>query len=376
MTSVPNRTPSRLAPAGRLTVGLIAPPWVPVPPPQYGGTELVIDVLARGLQAAGHRVRLFATGDSTCPVPRQWIYPRALGTDGRPPPELDHVRRAYEALDGRVDIIHDHTLWGPWLWAREPRSTPVVATVHGAFTEDTAPMYRAVSRLVPIVAISRSQAASCPGMAVAAVIHHGIDPGAFAAGPGDGGYVAFLGRMNPDKGPQRAIVAARRAGVPIRLAAKIWEPGEHRFFDQTIRPMLGHDAVYVGEVGPAEKACLLGRAIALLNPIRWPEPFGLVMVEAMACGTPVISFPEGAAPEIVDDGVTGFLCDGETAMAAAVASLGDIDRRACRAAVESRFSAGRMVDDHLRLYRKVLAGEIRRRGTATGASIRGTAAAG
>jgi len=339
----------------RLRVGLVAPPWVPVPPPLYGGTELVIDTLARGLVAAGHEVVLFATGDSTCPVPLLWAYPEALGTTGSAEAELDHVIRAYGALDGRVDVIHDHTLFGPWRAAARPGLTPVVTTNHGPFNEEMASRYSQIASRVPVVAISAAQAATAPEVGVAAVIHHGIDVDALPFGTGQGGYVAFLGRMNPDKGPDRAIRAARAAGVPIRLGAKMWEPAELAYFANSVEPLLGDDAVYVGEVGRADKTDLLAGAAALLNPIRWPEPFGLVMVEALAVGTPVIAFCEGAAPEIVRHGVNGFLCADEQAMAGAIACIGQIDRRACRAVAEEAFSTRRMVADHLVLYRDAIA---------------------
>lgn len=339
----------------KLRVGLVAPPWVPVPPPRYGGSEVVIDVLARGLLAAGHEVTLFTTGDSTCPVPRAWVYPEALGTPTSGAAERVHVEAAYRALLGRVDIIHDHTLLGPWRCASRPCPTPVVATSHGPLTDEMARYYEPIARRLPVVAISAAQAASAPGVAVAAVIHHGIDLGAFPLGAGEGGYVAFLGRMDPDKGPHRAVCAARAAGVPIVLAAKMWEPAERAFFAAEVKPLLGADAVYVGEIGGQAKVELLGRATALLNPIRWPEPFGLVMVEAMATGTPVLSFAEGSACEIVVDGVTGFLCDDVAALAAAIGRVSRLDRGQVRAAAEARFSAARMVSDYVGLYRRAIA---------------------
>jgi glycosyltransferase involved in cell wall biosynthesis len=164
----------------------------------------------------------------------------------------------------------------------------------------------------------------------------------------------FLGRMNPDKGAHRAIAAARAAGKRILLAAKIWEPPERRYFEEFVEPLLGDDAVFVGEVGGTQKQELLGGAEALVNPIRWNEPFGLVMIESLACGTPVIAFPEGAAPEIVHDGRTGFLCDDTAQMADAIARVEQLDRRECRASVEGYFSAERMVRDHLALYERVI----------------------
>jgi len=341
------------APERPLRVGLIAPPWVAVPPPVYGGTELVIDLLARGLLAAGHDVMLFSTGDSTCPVDRRWRYPQALGTTADLVAELAHVETAYRNM-ADVDIIHDHTMTGP-TWAELPfDSTPVVTTVHGPFTDEFRRLYATAARRgASLIAISQHQRNSAPEVPIAGVIHHGLDVDTIPVGNGDGGYVLFLGRMHPDKGAHRAIAAARAAGLEIVLAAKMWEPAERRYFAERVKPLLGRDAVYVGECGAEEKFELLAGARALVNPIRWPEPFGLVMAEALACGTPVVAFREGAAPEIVDHGTTGFLSIDEDDLAASLSRIGEIDRGACRAAAESRFSTRRMVNDHVSLYRRL-----------------------
>jgi glycosyltransferase involved in cell wall biosynthesis len=337
-----------------LRVGLIAPPWVPVPPVVYGGTELVVDQLARGLEQAGCEVVLFTTGDSTCPVERRWLYPAALGTVGAPIAEMAHVKRAYQELAG-VDVIHDHTLSGP-LWLDVPAgSPPVVTTMHGELLTELRPQYAAAAARASIVAISHAQRRSAPEVPVAAVIHHGLDVAATPVGSGDGGYVLFLGRMSATKGAHRAILAARAAGRRILLAAKMWEPSERRYFTEVVEPMLGADATYVGEVGSEQKVDLLCGAEALVNPIRWPEPFGLVMIEALACGTPVVTFAEGAAVEIIEHGVTGFVCLDEADMALRLAQVGHLDRAACRHSAEVRFSTPRMVADHLELYERVLA---------------------
>lgn len=337
-----------------LHVGLIAPPWVPVPPPVYGGTELVIDNEARGLSAAGHRVTLFTTGDSTCPVARRSVHPQAVGTTGSLVDELGQVELAYDELHG-CDIIHDHTVLGP-LWAVANDVAPVVVTTaHGPFTPALASLYRSVGERVAVIAISRHQRDSAPSVPIARVIHHGIDVDRYPIGRGNGGYVVFLGRMHPDKGVHRAIEIARAAGKRLLIAAKIWEPEEHRYFDQVVEPMLGGDVVYLGQVGNGVKQDLLGRAEALLNPIRWPEPFGLVMIEALAMGTPVLTFAEGSAPEIIEHGRTGYVCGDEAEMSARLRSIDHIDRRDCRHAAESRFSTRRMVDDHVALFRELLA---------------------
>lgn len=333
----------------RLTVGLIAPPWVPVPPSVYGGTELVLDLLARGIQDAGHEVVLFATGDSTCPVVRRWAHPAAVGTTAGTVDELVQIEAAYSSLQD-VDVIHDHTMLGPLWSAATTADVPVVTTVHARLTPPLAALYRAVAPVVAIVAISRHQRDSAPSVPVRAVIHHGVDVAARPFGAGSGGYVLFLGRMHPDKGVHRAISIARAAGKRLLIAAKMWEPPEQQYFDTTVRPLLGQDAQYLGPVGHHDKLTLLANAEALLNPIRWPEPFGLVMIEALAAGTPVLAFAEGAAPEIVQDGITGYLCSDDLDMAYRLSTIGAIDRTACRRSAEERFTSGRMVREHLELY--------------------------
>jgi glycosyltransferase involved in cell wall biosynthesis len=336
-----------------LRIGIIAPPWVAVPPPVYGGTELVINELALGLVAAGHQAELFASGDSTCAVPRKWLFPRALGTPADPGLEFAHVQRAYEVL-GAVDLVHDHTLTGPrWAGMWRPE-LPVVTTNHGPFTAEMRVHFGSIAEQVAIIAISHAQRRDAPEIPVAAVIHHGIDVDAFPVGRGDGRYVLFLGRMSPDKGVHRAIAIARAAGKRLLIAAKMWEPAERRYFVEQVEPLLGDDSVYIGAVGGQRKLDLLAGAEALVNPIRWPEPFGLVMIEALACGTPVLAFAEGAAPEIVEHGRTGFLCVDEADMAARLGDVGSLDRAVCRASMTERFSVQRFIDDHLALYRRVL----------------------
>ena len=334
-----------------MRIAVVAPPWLPVPPPAYGGTELVLDGLCRGLADLGHEVLLYATGDSTTDVPRAWTYDVARGVESiNPASELCHVIGAYQAArDFRADVVHDHTLTGP-VYGHD-RGIPVVTTNHGPFSGDLSVLYRALAAArVPIVAISRHQAASAGDVPVAAVIHHGVDATRFPVGEGSGGYALCLGRMVPEKGIHLAARAARAAGRPLLIAAKMREPAERRYFADQVEPLLGGGVEYVGEVGVEEKHRLLGGAACLLNPIDWAEPFGMVMIEALACGTPVVATPRGAAPEIVDHGVTGLLAEGEHALAAALACVEDLDRRACRDAVEQRFSHRRLAADHVALY--------------------------
>ncbi|MGH9101738.1 MAG: glycosyltransferase family 4 protein [Acidimicrobiales bacterium] len=328
-----------------------------VPPPAYGGTEAVLDTLARGLHAIGHEVTLFTTGDSTCPVPRASVLPRAIGVGvGGSATELRHVIHAYEVAAG-ADVVHDHTLVGP-VYADRFAGLPVVTTNHGPFESELGDYYRAIGERTPVIAISRHQASTARGVPVAAVIHHGVDLDRFPPGPGNGGYAVFLGRMCPEKGVDTAVRAARLAGIPLRLAAKMSEAAEQLYFDRLVRPLLGGDIEYVGELGSVDKLALLGGAICLVNPIAWPEPFGMVMVEALACGTPVVATPMGAVPEIVDHNVTGFVCSGEQALADAVLASTGLDRQACRRAVAARFSAERMVADHSALYASLIGGHM------------------
>src|SRR4051794_18562181 len=341
-----------------MRIGLIAPPWLPVPPPKYGGTEAVVDRLARGLTARGHDVVLFTTGDSTCPVPKRWVYEQAQRQAlGQVVVELHHLVRAYDALRD-CDIVHDHTVAGPIYAMRYPE-LPVVTTAHGPFDGGLEDIYTAVSDRVPLIAISRHQA-STAGIPTRAVIHHGVDPEAFPVGDGEGGYYCYMGRMAPYKGAKEAVQIAREAGVRLLLAAKMDEADEHEYFEQEVEPLLGDGIEYVGEIGGQERLDLLGGAIALLNPISWDEPFGLVMVEALACGTPVLAFPRGAAPEIIDDGVTGLLCQDVEDAVRRLPELGELSREGCRQRVENYFSTARMVDEHLTLYEDVIAHSVSR----------------
>jgi glycosyltransferase involved in cell wall biosynthesis len=335
-----------------MRIALVAAPWLPVPPTAYGGTEVVIDRLATGFVAAGHEVLLFTTGDSTCPVPRAWVRAQAdLDLLGQSVVELHHLVHAYDRV-ADFDIIHDHTVLGP-AYALGRCRGQVVTTNHGPFTAEINDIYAHVVQHAALIAISHDQASRSTA-AVSAVIHHGVRPEDFPVGAGDGDYLLFLGRFSPDKGAREAALAAHEAGVNLVLAAKMREPGEIEYFHEQVEPLLDSRVRYVGEVGREHKLELLGSARALLNPIRWPEPFGLVMIEALASGTPVLTLRWGAAPEIVDDGTTGFVCESDADLVAAIGRIGELDRAACRRALETRFSADRMVRDHLDLYERLL----------------------
>jgi glycosyltransferase involved in cell wall biosynthesis len=336
-----------------MRIAVIAPPWTPVPPKLYGGIELVVDRLATGFHKAGHEVLLFTTGDSTSPVPRDWVLQEAEHERiGMVVPELRHIMAAYEAVKD-FDIVHDHTVMGP-VYAQRFPDLKVVTTVHGPFNDELIDIYGRIADRVPLIAISHAQSRPAPQIPIARVIHHGLDVAEFPFGSGEGGYFLFLGRMSPDKGAHRATEVAFKAGVPLVMAAKMREPWEHQYFERNVQPYLNENLRYVGEVPHEEKLELLANARGLLFPIRWNEPFGMVMIEAMACGTPVLAFPEGAAPEVVQDGKTGFLCQDEDEMVEALDRIGEIDRAACRASVEGYFSNSRMVQEHLELFEEIV----------------------
>ncbi|NUT72526.1 glycosyltransferase family 4 protein [Pseudarthrobacter sp. C4D7] len=337
-----------------MRIGVVAGPWIPIPPVTYGGIERVVDTLARGFSAAGHEVLLAAPSESTCPVPHvPGMRPASRDELGLTMSELSHVIRAYQGLQD-VDIIHDHTLAGP-LHAQRPAAIPVVSTIHGPLHQDARDVYRAMSRNTAIVAISQDQASHAQDVPVTQVIHHGMDVADVPVGSGRGGYLCFVGRASRDKGLLEAITIARQAGVHLKIAVKMREPDEIRYFREVIEPILGPNEDFVGEVDDHAKYRLMGEAMAFLTPIQWAEPFGLMMIEALATGTPVLSTRIGSAPEIVEHGRTGFLGDTQE-LTGLVGEAAGLSRERCRASVEERFSAGRMVAQYLGLFQQLLAG--------------------
>ncbi len=342
-------------PSGPMHVGLLAPPWVSVPPDSYGGTEVVVDNLARGLRARGHDVTLFTVGSSTCPVRRRSLFPAPAEPMGESTLEAAHVLAGLDALAG-CDVIHDHTALGALLAGLPRRRVPpMVTTHHNLFTPAAQRVLATASARTAVVAISRSHARRAGRVPVTEVVPHGIDLDLYRAGPGDGGYLLFVGRMSPDKGVHRAARIARLAGLALVVVAKMWDRSEREYWEQVVRPLLGPGAPEPREEPVENRIELLRHATALLNPVDWPEPFGLVMAEALACGTPVVTRPCGAAPEIVDDGVTGFVTADDEAAAEAVARIPDLDRGACRRRAVELFSLDRMVGAYDRLYRRTVA---------------------
>jgi glycosyltransferase involved in cell wall biosynthesis len=354
-------TSSRHRSARRLRIALLAPPWIPIPPPGYGGIELVVAELAGGLVRRGHDVSLLAPPGSRSSARVVPLLDRTFGEEiGDAMVDADHVSRALGFIDeatrrGRpFDIIHDHS--GFTLVAVADRvDVPVLHTLHGPFTESTSAFYEAHAGKVWISGVSQTQIdQGPPGLRCVGVIPNPIDLHAWPLERRKDRYLLWVGRMSEDKGPHRAIRAAREAGMDLVLAGPV-QRGQEEFFEQEIAPHVDGERVrYLAEVGGRRKRRLFAHATALLMPIRWREPFGMVMIEAMASGTPVIAFREGSAPEVVADGVSGFLVDDESDMARAVGRVGSLDPERCRQAVAERFDVDVVTRAYETAYRRVI----------------------
>jgi len=342
-----------------MRIAQVAPLYESVPPRLYGGTERVVSWLADELVERGHEVTLFASGDSRTHARLVSAWPRALRLDpAQPDPFALHtleLAQAFSRADD-FDVVHCHVDYLALPYGRLV-STPVVHTLHGRL--DLRPLIHVLTELreVPLVSISNSQREPLTGLDLnwVATVHHGLPmrdvPAVTTAS--DGRYLVFLGRMSAEKRPDLAIAVAKRAGLPLIMAAKVDRP-DREYFEREIRPQLGHPLIeYIGEVSDAEKWRLLGDALALLFPIDWPEPFGLAMIEALACGTPVVARPCGAVPEIVRDGEVGFLADTVDELVAAVKRVDVIDRARCRRWAEAQFSVGVMADHYESVYRRL-----------------------
>jgi len=355
--SVPGTIP-RLA-SGPLRVAMLAPPWISVPPSGYGGVESVVSALTEALVRQGHAVTLFCAPGSVSSAKVVTLLDKSHPDEiERSLYEVDHVVRAFDQIEvavhrGCFDVVHDHCGFTTLALA-DRIETPLVHTLHGPFTTSTAAFYAHHGHKAALVGISRAQLASAPpGLEPLCSIPNPIDVAAWALQERKEDYVLWVGRMTPEKGPHRAILAARTAGVPLVLAGVI-QPGQQVFFDREIAPHIDGDRVrFVGEITGSVKRSLFANARGLLMPIRWSEPFGMVMVEALACGTPVIAFPEGAARELVVHGQTGFLVDGELAMADAIKRLPRIAPRACRAWVAEHCDVEVVASAYAETYRTV-----------------------
>jgi glycosyltransferase involved in cell wall biosynthesis len=338
-----------------MRIAQISPLTEAVPPKLYGGTERVISWLTEELVSLGHDVTLFASGDSLTTATLAPMWPRALRLDGsvRDPNALHMMmveqvcRRADE-----FDILHFHLDYYPFSLMSRQR-IPFITTLHGRLDlPEHQPVFETFSS-IPLVSISNSQRRPVHKATWVDTVYHGLPKGLLAPKSKTPSYLAFLGRISPEKRVDRAIHIAERCGLPLKIAAKV-DPADIDYFNADIRPLLEKPHVeFIGEISDAEKSDFLSGAVALIVPIDWPEPFGLVMIEAMACGTPVVAYNRGAAPEIVEDGVTGFVVEDETSAVGAIKNIGLISRAKVREQFEQRFTSNRMALDYLSAYRKV-----------------------
>ncbi|WP_447978912.1 glycosyltransferase family 4 protein [Candidatus Nitrospira bockiana] len=339
-----------------MRIAQVSPLWESVPPKLYGGTERIVSYLTEELVRLGHDVTLFASGDSITTAKLRPACPEALrlstGIFNRDAPLVTLLEQAFGASAHDFDIIHSHLDFIGFPLSRRCL-TPVITTLHGRLDlPELIPIFREFSEL-PVVSISNSQRKPIPWANWQGTVYHGLPPDLYSYHPHPGKYLAFLGRISPEKRPDHAIEIAKRVGVPLRIAAKV-DPADRNYFEAEIEPLMSHPLIeYVGEITDAEKDDFLGEALAMVAPYDWPEPFGLVLIEALACGTPVVCYRRGSIPEIIEDGKTGFICDTLNEMVSAVERIGSLNRADCRQAFEARFTAERMAQDYVALYRQL-----------------------
>jgi glycosyltransferase involved in cell wall biosynthesis len=339
-----------------MRIAQVAPLIESVPPKHYGGTERIVSYLTEELVRAGHDVTLFASGDS---ITRARLIPACRGSLRLNKHCVDHLAHHLVMMDQvleharNFDVIHFHT---DYLHFPVARYVPVphVTTLHGRLDlPDLIPVYDRF-RDIPVISISNAQRKPLPWANWAGTIYHGLPPDLFRFQPNPGTYLAFLGRISPEKRADRAIEIAKRAGMPLKIAAKV-DRVDKRYFKRVVEPLLDASHVeWVGEISDREKDDFLGNAYALLFPIDWPEPFGLVMIEAIACGAPVIAYDGGAVPEVIKDGQTGFIAKNLEDAADAVHRVSEISRTHCRKIFEKRFTVTRMARDYVRIYRRTI----------------------
>jgi len=344
-----------------MRIAQVAPLYESVPPKLYGGTERVVSSLTEELVAQGHDVTLYASGDSVTNARLMVMCPESLRLT---PNSTDYLAHHILMLDqvfsdsSNFDIIHFHIDYLHYLLSRRYGLTHVT-TLHGRLDiPDLQPLYRNFYDM-PVVSISNSQRAPLPWVNWQGTVYHGLALDNFVPCDAHGKYLAFLGRISPEKGLDQAIAIAKRAGMPLKIAAKV-DRVDQEYFESVIKPLLHHPLIeFIGEIGHAEKNDFLGNAYALVFPIDWPEPFGLVMIEAMGCGTPVIAYPRGSVPEVMEDGVTGFVVSHVEAAVKALERVPQLNRRAIRQCFEQRFSAPRMARDYTAIYERLVRDESR-----------------
>jgi glycosyltransferase involved in cell wall biosynthesis len=338
-----------------MRIAQIAPLTESVPPRTYGGTERVVSFLTEELVAMGHDVTLFASGDSLTDAELDAVWPCALRFDTALRDAMAPVFLQLERICQRAhefDVLHCHLDYWPFTILNR-QATPFLTTLHGRL--DLPELTRVFEHFedVPVVSISNSQRLPLQNANFIGTVYHGLPPKLLTPQGGPREYLAFLGRICPEKSPDRAIRIARAAGMKLKIAAKV-DRVDREYFESQIRPMIDGDQIeLIGEISDAEKPAFLSGATALLLPIDWPEPFGLVMIEAMACGTPTIAFPAGSVPEVIDDGITGYIVKNEAQAVAALKNLGRLSPDRIRAVFETRFTSRRMAEDYLALYRRM-----------------------
>ncbi len=340
-----------------MRIAVLAPVWFAVPPTGYGGIEWIVSLLADGLVDAGHEVTLFASGDSRTKAELSYVFREAPSRHiGRTYWELQHALSCYVRAD-EFDVINDHTgMLGASLGATV--STPVVHTVHGPLDGEPGEIYEVISRLAPkvgLISISMNQRKPKPNLNWIANCPNALDFSVYPCKPHRGDYLLFLGRLSPDKGAHRAVAVAMETGLPLKIAGKLQEPKEREYFHELVEPHLVDGIEYLGEVTHGEKVELLQNARATLFPIEWEEPFGLVMIESMACGTPVIATRWGAVPEVIEHGRSGIIVDNYMQIPAALEAADELDPFELRRYVEQEFSPERMVGDYLQAYETAIA---------------------
>jgi glycosyltransferase involved in cell wall biosynthesis len=346
--------PGNVGAGEAMRVAMVAPPWYTVPPEAYGGIEEVVADLTRTLIARGHEVTLVGAGQDGTPARFLRTYDEPPSDQlGQPLPEVVHAAAAAQLLaDLDVDVIHDHTLAGPL--TAVGRDVPTVATAHGPVDGEMGDYYRQLGDAVSLVAISAAQRAMASDLNWVGTVYNGVNVESFPFQEEKEDWILFVGRFNPDKGAHLAIDAARAARRPIVLAGKVNEPAEQEYFEQAIRPHLGSEVTYVGEVDAAGKRELYANAACLVFPVCWPEPFGMVMIEAMACGTPVVALNNGSVPEVICDGTTGIICATSDELPAAIGKAGRLRPADCRAHVTEHFDLSIVAAGYENVYRQVI----------------------